>query len=49
MEFHHQAMSHVHLLESKLKPEMTVKPSALWQKRNVVTCFWYIPLYLTEF
>ena len=26
-------MDHVHHLESKLKPEMSVKPSALWIKR----------------
>lgn len=28
-------MSHTHLLESRLKPEMVVKPSALWQHRSV--------------
>lgn len=27
-------MSHTHLLESRLKPEMVVKPSALWQHRS---------------
>lgn len=27
-------MTHSHLSESKLKPEMSVKPSALWQKRS---------------
>jgi hypothetical protein len=30
---HIQDMSHSHCLESKLRPEMSVKPSALWQKR----------------
>jgi hypothetical protein len=34
MEFHENKMRHNHLLESKLHPEMTVKPSALWQKRK---------------
>jgi hypothetical protein len=28
-------MQHTHLLESKLKAEMSVKPSALWQHRQV--------------
>ncbi len=27
-------MRHAHKLESKLRPEMSVKPSALWQKRK---------------
>lgn len=28
-------MYHAHNLEEKLKPEMSVKPSALWQRRQV--------------
>lgn len=28
-------MSHTHLMESRLKAEMVVKPSALWQHRDV--------------
>lgn len=28
-------MSHTHLMESRLKAEMVVKPSALWQHREV--------------
>ena len=35
MKFHKEKMDHMHLLESKLRPEMTIKPSALWQKRKV--------------
>lgn len=35
MAFHKEKMDHLHFLESKLRPEMTVKPSALWQKRRV--------------
>lgn len=35
MEFHKLNMEHMHSMESKLRPEMTVKPSALWQKRKV--------------
>lgn len=31
---HEQGMYHSHYRESKLKPEMSVKPSALWQKRH---------------
>lgn len=31
---HLKDMSHFHLLESKLKPELSAKPSALWQKRK---------------
>jgi len=30
---HFDDMAHAHILENKLKPEMSVKPSALWQKR----------------
>lgn len=30
---HEKDMLHMHTLESKLKPEMSVKPSALWQHR----------------
>ena len=32
---HFKDMSHAHLLEGKLRAEMSVKPSALWQKRIV--------------
>ena len=32
---HSKDMNHSHLLESKLKAEMSVKPSALWQHRPV--------------
>ena len=31
---HLKDMSHFHVLESKLKPELSAKPSALWQKRK---------------
>jgi hypothetical protein len=31
---HQKDMLHMHTLESKLKPEMSVKPSALWQHRG---------------
>lgn len=31
---HVKDMSHFHVLESKLKPELSAKPSALWQKRK---------------
>ena len=31
---HHVDMHHSHLLENKLRPEMSIKPSALWQKRK---------------
>ncbi len=31
---HEHDMTHSHLAESKLRPEMSVKPSALWQKRH---------------
>lgn len=30
---HRLDMTHAHVIEEKLKPEMSVKPSALWQKR----------------
>ena len=30
---HKEDMSHAHFMESKLRPEMSVKPSALWDKR----------------
>ena len=30
---HVHDMTHAHAMESKLRPEMSVKPSALWQKR----------------
>lgn len=30
---HQKDMEHAHFLESRLRPEMSVKPSALWQKR----------------
>jgi hypothetical protein len=30
---HVHDMAHAHVMESKLRPEMSVKPSALWQKR----------------
>lgn len=32
---HMKDMSHAHLLETRLRPELSVKPSALWQKRQV--------------
>jgi hypothetical protein len=32
---HEQDMNHSHTMEAKLKPEMSVKPSALWQRREV--------------
>jgi hypothetical protein len=31
---HEHDMNHAHLAESKLRPEMSIKPSALWQKRQ---------------
>ena len=34
-EIHSRDMAHAHNIEDKLKPEMSVKPSALWQKRQV--------------
>lgn len=43
MDFHKDKMTHMHLLESKLRPEMTVKPSALWQKRKVVVAKRQLP------
>jgi hypothetical protein len=35
-------MMHAHKIESKLKPEVSVKPSALWQKRAVRSFFFVI-------
>ena len=32
---HQQDMHHSHTMEAKLKAEMSVKPSALWQRREV--------------
>jgi len=32
---HEKDMRHTHFMESKLKAEMSVKPSALWQHRTV--------------
>jgi hypothetical protein len=32
---HLKDMEHSHTMESKLKAEMSVKPSALWQRRPV--------------
>ena len=34
-DIHSRDMAHAHNMEDKLKPEMSVKPSALWQKRQV--------------
>lgn len=34
MNNHLKDMTHMHVLESKLRPEMSVKPSALWQHRE---------------
>ncbi|RYH23046.1 hypothetical protein EON65_18310 [archaeon] len=31
---HQHDMSHTHIMESKLRPEMSVKPSHLWQHRG---------------
>jgi hypothetical protein len=41
---HHTVdMGHSHCMEEKLRPEMSVKPSALWQKRKASICmFLYI-------
>ena len=33
-EIHSREMTHAHNMEDKLRPEMSVKPSALWQKRQ---------------
>ncbi len=32
---HSKDMTHLHVLEDRLKPEMIVKTSALWEKRTV--------------
>lgn len=42
---HHKDMAHAHILESKIIPEMSVKPSALSQKRPVS----YIVIYHAVF
>lgn len=34
LSLHQEDMKHAHIQESRLKPEMSVKPSALWQKRE---------------
>lgn len=34
LSIHEEDMKHAHVQESRLKPEMSVKPSALWQKRE---------------
>jgi len=36
---HSRDMAHAHLLEEKLRAEMSVKPSALWLKRQVFYVF----------
>lgn len=41
---HDKDMSHAHRLEERLRPEMSVKPSALWQKRQVQMV--YVCVYL---
>ena len=33
--YHARDMNHAHCMEEKLRPEMSEKPSALWQKRQV--------------
>ncbi len=34
LSIHEEDMRHAHIQEGRLKPEMSVKPSALWQKRE---------------
>lgn len=43
---HSDDMAHAHILENKLKPEMSVKPSALWQKRQVCEYLLFVVLLL---
>ena len=35
METNLKEMNHAHLLQDRIKPEMSVIPSALWTKRQV--------------
>ena len=42
-------MSHTHLMEGKLKPELSVKPSALWTKRPVREIFQSFSLIYFDF
>ena len=35
METNYSEMTHAHLMQDRIKPEMNVTPSALWIKRKV--------------